>query len=72
MVWKKLAQTDLSDALIQHHEALEELDDINVLIDWRLIEEKLSVIAKNYGNRALAEWWFLVLGRVGVREICQS
>jgi hypothetical protein len=40
MVWKNLTQTDLSDALIHHHEALEELDGINQLIDWRLIETK--------------------------------
>ena len=38
MAWKNLAQTDLSDALIQHHEALEELDGINNLIDWKLLQ----------------------------------
>ena len=43
MPWGNLAQTDLSDALIQHHEALTELDDINQLIDWKLIEARLSV-----------------------------
>jgi len=53
MAWKNLAQTDLSDALIQHHEALEELDGINELIDWRLIEAKLSAIhAKKRGEQA--------------------
>lgn len=34
MSWENLAQTDLSDALILHHEALEELDGINQPIDW--------------------------------------
>ena len=53
MAWKNLAQTDLSDALIQHHEALEELDDINQLIDWKLIEAKLSAIhSKKKGEQA--------------------
>jgi hypothetical protein len=33
MVWKNLAQTDLSDALSQHHQVLEELDGINAVID---------------------------------------
>lgn len=53
MAWKNLAQTDLSDALIQHHEALEELDGINQLIDWTLIEAKLSDIHnKTKGSQA--------------------
>lgn len=42
MAWKNLAQTDLSDALIQHHQALEELDGINALIDWSRLEQQLS------------------------------
>jgi transposase, IS5 family len=42
MAWKNLAQTDLSDALIQHHPALEELDGINALIDWSRLERQLS------------------------------
>ena len=29
MSWKNLAQTSLSDALVKHHEALEELDGID-------------------------------------------
>ena len=42
MAWKNLAQTDLSDALIQHHQALEELDGINAVIDWSRLERQLS------------------------------
>ncbi|NOR68562.1 MAG: IS5 family transposase [Methylomarinum sp.] len=53
MAWKNLSQTDLSDVLIQHHEALEELDGINQLIDWKLIETKLSGIhSKKKGEQA--------------------
>lgn len=47
MAWGNLAQTDLSDSLIQHHEVLEELDGINQLIDWTLIELQ-TVCLKNH------------------------
>ena len=42
MVRKNLAQTDLSDALIQHHQALDELDGINAVTDWSRLELQLS------------------------------
>jgi len=42
MAWKNLAQTDLSDVLVRHHEALEELDGIHKLIDWSLLAQPLS------------------------------
>jgi IS5 family transposase len=53
MAWKNLAQTDLTDLLIHHHEALEELDGLNELINWTRIEAKLSGIHnKKHGEQA--------------------
>mgnify|MGYP001081422749 CR=1 FL=1 len=42
MAWKNLRQQDISDALLSHHEALEELDDVHEIINWSQIEQKLS------------------------------
>jgi len=53
MSWKNLAQTSLSDALVKHHEALEELDGIDRLIDWKAIEKLMTGIhAKKQGEAA--------------------
>lgn len=53
MSWKNLAQTSLSDALVKHHEALEELDGIDRLIDWKAIENQMAGIhAKKQGEAA--------------------
>ncbi len=53
MSWKNLAQTSLSDALVKHHEALEELDGIDRLIDWKAIAKLMAGIhVKKQGEAA--------------------
>lgn len=53
MSWKNLTQTSLSDALVKHHEALEELDGIDRLIDWKAIGKLMAGIhAKKQGEAA--------------------
>ena len=49
MSWKNLAQSSLSDALVKHHEALEELDGIDQLIDWKAIETLMAGIHAKSG-----------------------
>ena len=44
MAWENLKQRDLLDPLMKSHEAIEELDGINELIDWGRIEKHLSGI----------------------------
>ena len=41
MAWKMLQQQTLADALMSDHDALKELDGLNALINWKLIELKL-------------------------------
>ena len=53
MAWKNLTQLSLADSLTSEHEALTELDDINELMDWEVIEHLLGDIhAKRRGNSA--------------------
>ena len=53
MAWKNLTQLSLADSLTSEHEALTELDDINELMDWEVIEHLLGDIhAKHRGNSA--------------------
>lgn len=47
MAWKNLSQQSLADSLIHQHEALAELDDIQALIDWSMIEVQLKTIHNN-------------------------
>lgn len=42
MSWKSLTQTHLSDTLVNHHKALEELDSIDLLNDWKAIETLMA------------------------------
>ena len=76
MSWKDLAQTNLSDALIKHHEALEELDGIDRLIDWKAIEKQMvGIHAKKQGEVAwppllmfkalLLQSWYALRPRAG-------
>jgi len=70
MAWKNLAQTDLSDSLIQHHESLEELDGINQLIDWTLIEAQLlGIHNKKQGEHA---WLPLMIFKILLLQIWYS
>ena len=53
MSWKDIAQTSLSDALAKRHAALEGLDGIHQLVDWREMEKRLpGVHAKKQGEQA--------------------
>jgi transposase, IS5 family len=53
MSWNNLAQTSLSDALVKRHEALEGLDGIDRLIDWKTIGKLMAGIhAKKRGEAA--------------------
>ena len=44
MTWKTTEQTTLADALLVQHSALEELDGVHDLVDWKRIEELLKDI----------------------------
>jgi transposase, IS5 family len=53
MSWKNLAQTSLRDALVKHHEALEELDGIHQLTDWKpIVQQMLGIHARKRGEEA--------------------
>jgi len=53
MAWKNLKQRSLADDLMVNHAALEELDDVNNLIDWKCIESMLShIYSKRHGEKA--------------------
>lgn len=54
MAWKNLSQNSLADGLIGHHEALEELDDVEALIDWSEIERLLKDIHNK--SRGVLAW----------------
>lgn len=53
MAWKNTKQQTFADNLLVSHSAIEELDDVNELIDWREIEKLLSNIHnKRKGEKA--------------------
>lgn len=53
MAWKNLTQRSLADEMLVEHEALQELDAVDALIDWSRVEDILSGIhAKKRGALA--------------------
>jgi len=40
MAWKNLRQQGFTDALVIHHQVLEELDEICEIINWSQIEQE--------------------------------
>ncbi|PPD05557.1 MAG: hypothetical protein CTY29_01000 [Methylobacter sp.] len=53
MSWKSLTQASLSDTLVNHHKAFEELDSIDLLNDWKAIETLMAdILAKKQGEIA--------------------
>ncbi len=41
MAWKQTGQLNLADSLVNHHKAIEELDELHNLINWQTIEHTL-------------------------------
>ena len=41
MAWKQTGQLSLADSLVNHHKAIEELDELHNLINWQTIEHTL-------------------------------
>ena len=53
MSWKNLNQQSLANGWLVEHEALQELDELNRLIDWDSVQSSLSVIHnKERGGKA--------------------
>ena len=53
MAWKNLKQCSLANAMMETHEAVKELDELNELIDWAEVESYLAEIhAKPQGEKA--------------------
>jgi IS5 family transposase len=62
MAWKNTLQQSLADSLVHEHDALTELDDIQNLIDWSVIERQLSTLHNNpMGEKA---WPPLVMFKI--------
>ena len=53
MSWKRCDQLSLADGLLCQHSALHELDNVDELLDWRMIEQSLSNLhTSRLGNGA--------------------
>ena len=54
MSWKNLSQRSLAEEMLIEHEALQELDGVNGLIEWSRIEKILS---GNHAKKRGAQAW---------------
>jgi len=62
MAWKNLTQNSLTDALASHHSALEELDAVHDIINWKQIEKSLSSLYQ--GTRGAPSYPPLMLFKI--------
>ena len=47
MAWKELGSYSFADAFVQQHDALEEFDRVDELVDWKRVESLLSPICNS-------------------------
>jgi IS5 family transposase len=62
MSWKNLTQKSLTDALISHHSAIEELDAVHDIINWKQIQKPLSSLYQ--GTRGAPSYPPLMLFKI--------
>lgn len=62
MSWKNLNQNSLSDALASHHSAIEELDAVHDIINWKQIQKPLSSLYQ--GTRGAPSYPPLMLFKI--------
>lgn len=62
MSWKNLTQNSFSDALTSHHSAIEELDAVHDIINWKQIQKPLSSLYQ--GKRGAPSYPPLMLFKI--------
>lgn len=62
MSWKNLTQKSLTDALVSHHSAIEELDAVHDIINWKQIQKPLSSLYR--GTRGAPSYPPLMLFKI--------
>jgi hypothetical protein len=62
LAWKNTLQSSFADALLDDHEALEELDGVNQLIGWKCIEQILAHIHSS--NKGQLSWPPLLMFKI--------